>query len=100
MENMFPQDANFNTSAYKTMENEMANWIDLGQEVRISVTTAKYDSARPAKVEVSYVVADPDTGKVIYRRQKRYSNDGEQVYKRLSRDEMQAHVDAASPGDE
>ena len=92
MENMFPQDANFNTSAYKTMENEMANWIDLGQEVRVSITTSKYDGNRPAKVEVSYEVYDPQTGEMVYDQFERFSNDSNQVYERLSLDDMRGHV--------
>ena len=92
MENMFPQDANFNTSAYKTMENEMANWIDLGQEVRVSITTSKYDGDRPAKVEVSYEVYDPQTGEMVYDQFERFSNDSNQVYERLSLDDMRGHV--------
>ncbi|WP_299730326.1 DUF4781 domain-containing protein [uncultured Tateyamaria sp.] len=96
MENMFPQDANFNKGAYKTMENEMANWIDLGQDVHVSIKTSKYDGDRPSKVEVSYVVKDPKTGKVVYSRQKRFSNDDKQVYKRLSRDDMETRVEMAN----
>ena len=78
----------------------MANWIDLGQEVRVSITTSKYTGDRPAKVEVSYEVHDPKTGKMVYDRVKRFSNDSNQVYQRLSVEDMAKRVEAVAEAGE
>ena len=37
MANLFPQNANLNTGAYKTLENEIADWLEAGAEVRMDV---------------------------------------------------------------
>ena len=37
LKNLFPQNGNFNVSAYKTLENEWADWIDSGKDVHIVV---------------------------------------------------------------
>ena len=95
MENMFPQDANFNKSAYSVMENEMADWIAAGGEVRLSIKTSKYVGDRPSVIEVRYEVINPKTGKAVYKRPKRFRNDANQFYDRLPGDEIRAAMEAA-----
>ena len=37
LQNLFPQNAKLNTEAYKTLENELADWIEAGGEVKLNV---------------------------------------------------------------
>ncbi|WP_161492578.1 DNA/RNA non-specific endonuclease [Pseudophaeobacter leonis] len=92
VDNLFPQDANFNRGAYKTMENEFAAWIDAGCEVRMSVTLSSYKGDRPQKVEVSYVVEHKETGKVVHSVNERFANDGKQTFERLDRTQIDQHI--------
>src|SRR3546814_11463797 len=66
LKNMFPQDGNFNVSAYKKLENEWADWIDTGMDVHITVELAPRQIDRPEQVRVAYEVTDPDDGRVVY----------------------------------
>src|SRR3546814_4738947 len=56
LKNMFPQDGNFNVSAYKKLENEWADWIDTGMDVHITVELAPKQLDRPEQVRVAYEV--------------------------------------------
>lgn len=90
--NLFPQDANFNRGAYKTMENEFADWIAAGCDVDLSVKLSKYNGDRPEKITVTYSITDPKSGKVVYENGARFDNDGKQSFKRLDRDSMDAEI--------
>ena len=81
--NLFPQNANFNLSAYKTLENELADWIRAGGEVRMNVNL-RYgnDGTRPDRVEVSYTVHHPDTGELIFEDGARFRNESSQTFDR------------------
>lgn len=58
IKNMFPQNANFNNSAYKTLENEWADWISKkGGSVEVDIKFSGSPS-RPDKVEVRYRLLD------------------------------------------
>lgn len=83
--NMFPQNANFNRGAYKTLENEWAAWTKAGGEVRIDVKLRSFDDVdRPASVSVTYEVVNPKTGESVYKNYQRFSNEGGQTFDRLS----------------
>ncbi|MCT1515371.1 DNA/RNA non-specific endonuclease [Dietzia cercidiphylli] len=55
LHNLFPQNGNFNTSAYKTMENELAALVSAQHPVEGSISL-EYppDGSRPSEVTVSY----------------------------------------------
>jgi len=89
--NMFPQNGNFNKSAYKTMENEWADWIDSGAEVRFK-TEFEGTGARPGSVFVDYDVVDPATGKVIYQNSVEFANQAGQVFERVPAKDMKAMI--------
>ena len=58
IKNMFPQNANFNNSAFRKVENEWADWINKkGGSVEVEVNLVG-NSSRPDKVEVSYRLLD------------------------------------------
>lgn len=85
--NLFPQDANFNRGAFKTMENEWAAFIQQGGEVyaRIDLNPP---SERPDTVSVEYAVNKAGTDTEIYFNQKNFDNTGGQKFKRLTVDQI------------
>ncbi|MEM1431541.1 MAG: DUF4781 domain-containing protein [Pseudomonadota bacterium] len=94
MDNLFPQDSNFNRGAYKKMENEFADWIAAGAEVRVSVTVDQFDGDRPARWTVSYVVTDPQTGKEVFDNLKRFKNNDKQTFDRKSSSDIADIIEA------
>ena len=88
--NMFPQNANFNRGAYKTMENEWAAWTKAGGEVHVDVRLEDFDGARPAEVQVHYEVKDPATGNVIYAKSALFDNEAGQTFARQSQAQIAA----------
>jgi DNA/RNA non-specific endonuclease len=85
--NMFPQNFNFNRSAYKTMENEWAAWIQNGGTVRVNVELIGGGGARPDRVAVSYEVFD-QSGASIFARDARFTNAANQTFDRISTAEI------------
>lgn len=90
LKNLFPQEGNFNVSAYKKLENEWADWIDSGREVRIDVSLTPVDQDRPDQVRVSYEVIDPADGRVVYDQRVTFRNEAGQQFDRF------AHADMAN----
>lgn len=86
--NIFPQNTQFNNSAYRTMENEWADWIRSGKTVSVDVQLIG-DGVRPDRVEVFYKVIDPGTGKTIYKNSADFANQAGQVFDRVPRGDMQ-----------
>ncbi|TWI06141.1 DNA/RNA non-specific endonuclease [Luteimonas cucumeris] len=83
LKNLFPQDGNFNVSAYKTLENEWADWIDSGMDVRIRIDLSPAGQDRPDRVRVSYEVVDPASGDVVYDQRVTFRNEAGQKYERV-----------------
>lgn len=81
--NMFPQNFNFNRSAYKTMENEWAAWIDAGGTVKVNVALKGGTSDRPAQVGVVYEVFNA-SGKRVFKNSELFDNAAGQVFDRIS----------------
>ncbi|MFC3716654.1 DNA/RNA non-specific endonuclease [Luteimonas soli] len=88
LKNMFPQDGNFNVSAYKKLENEWADWIDVGMDVHITVELAPKQVDRPEQVRVAYEVTDPDDGRVVYDQRVTFRNEAGQQFDRVPRADM------------
>ena len=80
--NMFPQNFNFNRSAYKTMENEWAGWIEHGGTVKTRVELSGGTPDRPGVVAAFYEVFD-DKGKLIFSNQDRFLNASDQSFTRV-----------------
>lgn len=85
--NMFPQDANFNNSAYKTMENEFADWTKNGDTVDATWTFDPPGQVRPDTVTVKYNVTDP-SGEVIYSKNRTFLNQAGQTFVRVPSADM------------
>src|SRR3546814_11709816 len=85
---MFPQDGNFNVSAYKKLENEWADWIDTGMDVHITVELAPKQLDLPEQVRVAYEVTDPDDGRVVSEQRVTYRNEACQPFAPVPRAAM------------
>lgn len=86
--NMFPQNMQFNNSAYKKLENEWADWVKNGKEVDVQVTLSGGTPTRPDRVNVRYVVTDPATGDVVYTKAKPFKNEAGQTFDRVPSKDM------------
>ncbi|SOB78744.1 DNA/RNA non-specific endonuclease [Sphingomonas guangdongensis] len=80
--NMFPQNFNFNRSAYKTMENEWAAWIENGGTVKVNVELLGGTGDRPDQVRVAYEVLN-EAGERVFRNGARFANQADQVFARV-----------------
>lgn len=87
--NMFPQNFNFNRSAYKTMENEWAGWIQNGGTVKVNVELIGGTAGRPGQVAVSYEVFN-DAGKRVFDNQALFDNAANQTFDRVPTREIAA----------
>ena len=88
--NLFPQNGQFNNSAYKKLENEWADWIDTGKkEVHVEIEFFGGSAARPDKMEVFYKVVDPATGKTVSKKTVDFDNEAGQVFDRTPKKDMQ-----------
>ena len=89
LKNLFPQDANLNRGAYKSMENEWEDWTKEGYEVKLSVRLDPPGSDRPDNIIANYNVYDPKTGKRVFRRRHRFDNKRGEAFKRIAHSDMQ-----------
>lgn len=88
LQNLFPQNSNFNRSAYLRLENEWADWIRQGWDVHVEVTLAPEGAERPDEVSVSYEVTDPETGEVQYDNNVLFLNEAGQTFNRVDLSDM------------
>ncbi len=79
--NMFPQNAQFNNSAYRKLENEWADWINKkGGSVEVDIRLIG-DNSRPDKVQVKYSLIDAN-GDRVDKFAKTFENKAGQTYDR------------------
>ncbi len=88
---LFPQNMNFNRSAYKTMENEWADWTEAGFEVRLKVRLNPPGAQRPENVISIYEVFDPETGNLAFKRRHKFNNTAGEQFKRVSKNDMASY---------
>jgi DNA/RNA non-specific endonuclease len=86
--NLFPQDVQFNNSAYRTLENEWASWVKQGKEVDVQVSLSGGTATRPDRINVRYVVKDPASDDVVYARAKPFANEAGQTFDRVHAKDM------------
>ena len=82
--NLFPQNGNFNTSAYKKIENEWGRAIAQGYEVQVNVKLKPPGAARPTEVEVRWQYFDKNGKPVGDARKRRFRNEAGQEYNGVS----------------
>jgi hypothetical protein len=83
--NLFPQEGNFNMSAFKTLENDYARYVTQGNQVDFIHTLESFSvSGRPGAVSVTYRVLDP-AGSVVDAWSGRFLNQSGQTYVRRSK---------------
>ncbi|MEJ2639040.1 MAG: DUF4781 domain-containing protein [Desulfosarcinaceae bacterium] len=92
LKNMFPQDAHLNRGAYKTLENEMADWIHAGVDVHVKVKLDNFQNGRPTEIDISYQVVDPHSGKQVFKSKALFDNDTNQSYNRVEKTAMEAMI--------
>lgn len=80
--NMFPQEGNFNLSAYKTLGNDYARLIDKGYSVDFNHVLGDFDAAgRPGSLSVTYRAVDQQ-GVMVDSWSGKFLNQPGQVYAR------------------
>jgi hypothetical protein len=81
--NLFPQDANFNVSAFRTLENDYARYVDAGYQVDFEHTLGGFDpvTGRPGTVNVDFTVTEKN-GNVVDSFSKLFDNTSGQTYVR------------------
>ncbi len=87
--NLFPQEGNFNNSAYRKMENELADWTGKGKEVHVTITLDPPGATRPDVVKVAYEVIDPATGKTVNFHAEKFYNEAGQGFNRVGIKDME-----------
>ncbi len=99
--NLFPQNGvataagkNFNGSAFKTLENELADWVQAGGTVKYDVKFSDFARDRPGRVSIEYKVFD-NAGNEVFRRRSNFRNEAGQVFERMSRNDVQATMRGA-----
>ncbi|QND51888.1 hypothetical protein HB779_08210 [Phyllobacterium sp. 628] len=78
-----PQAGNLNQGAWKTMENEWADWVNKGYEVDYNIDVYPPGSVRPDSFDVSYAVKDPKTGQIKYQKSKEFENKAGETFDRI-----------------
>jgi hypothetical protein len=78
-----PQAGNLNQGAWKTMENEWADWTKKGYVVDYKIDVYPPGARVPDSFEASYVVRDPKTGQIVYRNEKEFLNKAGETFKRI-----------------
>ncbi|TYT26703.1 hypothetical protein FZO89_10785 [Luteimonas viscosa] len=87
--NMFPQESHFNQRVFAGMEQEWADWLAEGMDVRIEIALGPANVQRPDQVRVDYEVIDPATGRAVYDPQLMvFDNEAGQVFDRIARNDM------------
>lgn len=83
--NLFPQNKHFNNSAFKTLENDYARFIDQGHSVEFKHVLGDFDSVtgRPGTLRVNYKVFD-SSGNLVHKYFNKFNNQYGEVYKRAS----------------
>lgn len=89
--NLFPQNVQFNNSAYKKLENEWADWVKEGKEVKVEVQLSGGTPGRPDKIDVFYKVVDPASGKTVYKDSANFTNQAGQNFDRLPRSDIKTY---------
>jgi hypothetical protein len=99
--NMFPQNGvpvgaakNFNGSAFKTLENELADWVQAGATVKYDINFSDFVGDRPGTVAIEYKVFD-NAGNEVFRNGDVFDNAAGQVFSRMSRSEIEAVLNGA-----
>lgn len=79
---MFPQNRQFNNSAYRKLENEWGDWINKkGGSVEVDIQFVG-TSGRPDRVEVKYQLLDGD-GNVVRDGFKTFENQAGETFDRI-----------------
>ena len=71
------------------MENELADWVKAGAEVKFEVKFSGFDAkGRPMGVKIEYKVTNPANGELVHENFKAFENAPGQTFDRMSRAEI------------
>ncbi len=73
------------------MENEWADWIDEGFEIKLKVELHPPGSERPTDIISEYEVIYPNTGDVVFERDHEFNNRSGEGFDRVRRKDMKAY---------
>ena len=90
LKNLFPQDANLNRGAYKSMENEWEDWTKEGYEVKLTVRLDPPGSDRPDNIYAKYRVYDSNNSDMVFEREHEFNNQSGEAFERVSRKDMRS----------
>ncbi|KZL25135.1 DNA/RNA non-specific endonuclease [Pseudovibrio sp. Ad37] len=88
-EGIVPQAGNLNQGAWKTMENEWADWIKKGYQVKYDIKVNPPGAVRPDAFKVKYKIIDPKTKEVKYENRPSFKNKKDQKFKRIKFRDME-----------
>jgi hypothetical protein len=71
---MFPQNARFNVSDWKIMENEWARMIDQGYGIEVAIFFTDYVGVRPSTISVKWSTYDIATDKTVEKFTEKFTN--------------------------
>lgn len=72
--NMFPQNARFNVSDWKIMENEWARQINAGHGIEVTIKFTDFVGVRPSTIAVKWSTYDKNTGKALRMFTSKFTN--------------------------
>ena len=84
--NLFPQNGNFNNSAFKTIENDYVRFIKKGYTVKFKHKLLKINpkTGRPGSIKVEFTVTDANNN-IIDEFRDIFKNGKNQIYERRSK---------------
>ncbi|MFD4434229.1 DNA/RNA non-specific endonuclease, partial [Nocardia sp. NPDC058497] len=95
--NLFPQNGNFNTSAYKKLANEWSDWVSRNCRVEADIQLWDADgnfvsgTQRPDLVSVKYQVYD-GSGRIVHEREVLFENEADQQFDRMTNKEIEKNL--------
>ena len=79
------------------MENELADWVKAGAEVKFEVKFSGFDAkGRPMGVEIKYSAFNPKNGERVYINEQGFKNAAGQTFERLSKQEIAQRMQASN----
>ncbi|WP_428156220.1 hypothetical protein [Brevundimonas sp.] len=82
LDSLAPQIGGLDSTAYKTLENEMGDWVEAGAEVRVTVDLIG-GGDKPVRVRVAYEVLSAADGDVVYENNVIFRNAAGQTFEQM-----------------
>jgi hypothetical protein len=86
---------NINSSAFKTLENELADWVQAGGTVKYDVSFSNFAGERAGAVGIEYKVFDK-AGNEAFRNGDIFKNEAGQIFERVSKAKIETILNGAA----